>query len=257
MPDVLVLCYHGVSESWPAETAVTPQRLGEQLSALLRRGWSPATFTGALTAPRERRTLAVTFDDAPRSVLTHAAPVLDRLGVPATVFVPTDFPDSGRPMGWPGQEQWVGGEHERELECLSWEELGRLAGAGWEIGSHTRSHPRLTTLDDAALADELRGSRAECERRLGGPCRSLAYPYGDVDARVVAAARDAGYLAAATTPRWPVAPLPLQWPRVGVYRGDTARRLQARIWRRRSGQSGALARAVDRGLRAGRAALSR
>lgn len=229
---VLVLCYHGISERWPAPTAVTPERLDRQLEMLVRRGYRGATFSEALTAPAADRTLAVTFDDAPRSVGNLAAPILERLGLPATVFVPTAFPDNGRLMAWPGQDDWAGSEHEDELACMSWDELHDLAERGWEVGSHTRSHPRLTTLDDETLDRELRGSREDCEEQLRRPCISLAYPYSDFDDRVVRAARAAGYQYAATVPREAEAPLPLQWPRVGVYRSDTPRRLAARIWRR-------------------------
>jgi len=230
--DVLVLCYHGISERWPAPTAVTPRRLEQQLSMLVKRGYRGATFSEALTAPTADRTLVVTFDDAAISVARLAAPVLQRLGLPGTVFVPTGFPDNGNLMAWPGQEEWAGTEHEDELACISWDGLRDLVARGWEVGSHTRFHPRLTTLTDGALEAELSGSREDCERQLGRRCTSLAYPYSDLDDRVVRAAREAGYLFAATVPRESAAPLPLQWPRVGVYRSDTARRLAARIWRR-------------------------
>jgi peptidoglycan/xylan/chitin deacetylase (PgdA/CDA1 family) len=249
---VLVLCYHGISATWPADTAVRPDRLEEQLSRLVARGYRGSTFSEVLTAPPDRRSLAVTFDDAPRSVLTHAAPIMARLGLPGTVFVPTAFPDAGRPMAWPGQAQWERTEHENELACMSWDDLRELAERGWEIGSHTRSHPRLTGLDDEELHDELRGSRADCEERLGRPCRSLAYPYSDVDARVVRAAREAGYLVAGTVPRAPTTPLPLRWPRVGVSRTDTTRRLAARIWRRRSLNGSRLEPALAAALRTAR-----
>jgi peptidoglycan/xylan/chitin deacetylase (PgdA/CDA1 family) len=45
------------------------------------------------------RAFAVTFDDGYRNVLSRAAPVLDGLGIPATVFVVTDFSFGGR-MLW-------------------------------------------------------------------------------------------------------------------------------------------------------------
>ena len=73
---------------------------------------------------------------------------------------------------------------ESELAVMGWGELARLAEVGWEIGSHTRTHPGLPRLDDEPLRDELEGSRAEVEEHLGRPCRSLAYPYGDLDGRV-------------------------------------------------------------------------
>ena len=61
------------------------------------------------------------------------------------------------------------------------------------------------------------GSRELIAERLGGPCESIAYPYGDFDERVVRATGAAGYRAAGTLTRHPHAARPLSWPRVGVY----------------------------------------
>ena len=134
MSDVLVLCYHAVSTTWSASLSVTPDRLDWQLRTLLRRGYRATTFFEAVTRPPGPRTLAVTFDDAYRSVREIAFPLLSSLGVPATVFVPTRFPDSPAPMAWPGIEHWLGGPHEGELRCMTWEDLAQLDRAGWEIG---------------------------------------------------------------------------------------------------------------------------
>jgi peptidoglycan/xylan/chitin deacetylase (PgdA/CDA1 family) len=129
-------------------------------------------------------------------------------------------------MTWDGIDQWLGGPHEHELLCLGWPELRELADGGWEVGSHTRSHPRLTTVDDKRLGAELRDSRAACEEGMGRPCRSIAYPYGDVDARVIAAARAAGYELAAALPKRHGSTDHLDWPRVGVYHRDDLRRFR-------------------------------
>lgn len=75
----------------------------------------------------------------------------------------------------------------------------RMIAAGWEIDSHTITHPDLTTLPDERLRYELAGSRARLRRLLGVPARFLCYPSGRFDARVIAAARAAGYLGATTT----------------------------------------------------------
>jgi peptidoglycan/xylan/chitin deacetylase (PgdA/CDA1 family) len=229
--DTIVLCYHAVSERWPAALSVTPAAFERQLELLLRRGYEGATFRDAALGGRRGKTVAVTFDDAYVSVLELARPILDRLGVPATVFVPTDWPARGEPMCWPGIDQWMGTEFEPDLRPLTWEQLAGLAAHGWEIGSHTQSHPRLTTLGDEALERELRDSRAECERRLGLPCRTLAYPYGDYDSRVAAAAGRAGYEAACTLPSRIHPALPLEWPRVGVYHDDSERRYRLKVSR--------------------------
>jgi peptidoglycan/xylan/chitin deacetylase (PgdA/CDA1 family) len=228
-PGTLVLCYHAVSPTFPAPLSVTPEDLERQLVLLLRRGYVGATFSGALEDPDARRTLVVTFDDAYRSVLELGLPILERLGVPGTVFAPTDHIGSDRPISWAGIDQWLGGAHEHELVPMSWAELGGLADRGWEVGSHTCSHPRLTQTDDALLAAELRQSKERCEEALGGECTSLAYPYGDHDARVVAATGAAGYQFAATLPTRLDAAGRLEVPRVGVYHRDGMQRFRLKV----------------------------
>ena len=221
MSDVLVLCYHAVSPDWDADLSVRPEALDRQLGMLRRRGYRGATFSRAVTEPPARRTVAVTFDDAYRSVIELARPILERHGFPGTVFVPTAHAGAERPMSWPGIDQWIGTRDEHELTPMSWDELRELANAGWEIGSHTRTHPHLTQLGDDEVASELGDSRTDVEDALGLPCDAIAYPYGDVDDRVTAAARAAGYRHAAALPGHWHSPRPLEWPRVGVYQADS------------------------------------
>jgi peptidoglycan/xylan/chitin deacetylase (PgdA/CDA1 family) len=227
--DVLVLCYHAVSDRWPADLSVTPSQLEAQVGFLLERGYRGVTFDEAVTAPPAPKTLAVTFDDGFRSTFEHGFAVLSTLGLPATIFVVTEFIDGTAPMAWPGIDHWLGGRHESELAPVSWTELQQLAAAGWEIGSHTRTHPRLTRCDDTTLERELRGSRERCEAQLGRPCRSLAYPFGDFDARIERAAADAGYATACTLPDRLRASTPLTWPRIGVWRSDTPVRFRIKV----------------------------
>jgi peptidoglycan/xylan/chitin deacetylase (PgdA/CDA1 family) len=89
-------------------------------------------------------------------------------------------------------------DHERDrYEFLTWAQARELASAGVEIGSHTVSHPILTTLDAGTLRDELVGSKQRVESALGRECVSFAYPNGshaDFGPREKAALRDCGYL---------------------------------------------------------------
>jgi peptidoglycan/xylan/chitin deacetylase (PgdA/CDA1 family) len=128
----------------------------------------------------------VTFDDAFRSVRENALPALERLGVPATIFVPT---------GWLGcQPGWaMETSGDREEVVMTAEEIAELPRELISIGSHTVHHPKLTTLADAELAIQLTQSRTDLESLLGGVVDTLAFPYGDHDARVVRAAGAAGY----------------------------------------------------------------
>jgi heparosan-N-sulfate-glucuronate 5-epimerase len=229
--DVLVLCYHAVSEDWNGVLAVTPDQLDAQLAYLGTQGFRGVTFSEAVGSREGGRRVAITFDDGYRSVARLAKPILDAHGLPATVFVPTDFVGTERPVSWAGIDDWLNGPHANELIPMSWQEATTLAESGWEIGSHTRSHAQLTKLDDVRLQAELEGSRAECERHLGSPCKSLAYPYGDVDTRVMEAAMATGYSAAAGVAAGPGRAAHYCWPRVGVYRADGHRSFQLKASR--------------------------
>lgn len=231
MGDVLVLCYHAVSPTWNATFSVTPDTLEYQLSQLVRTGWRGATFTDAVLNPPAPKTLAVTFDDGFASVFEVAEPILTRLGLPGTVFVPTAFMGERQRLSWQGIEVWVGTPHEDELYCMTWDEIGRLTDRGWEAGSHTCSHPHLTRLSDAELQEEMRGSFEQCSKHLGRPCRSIAYPYGDVDVRVAALAKEVGYQTGACLAHSPVPLGAHVWPRVGIWQDDSNLRFRLKVWR--------------------------
>lgn len=96
---------------------------------------------------------------------------------------------------------------------MTWDQVRALAAAGMDIGSHTRHHRVLETLDDDTLRDELAGSRADLERELGRPVEAIAYPVGRriQQARIRSAVAAAGYRigfanSGGVNPLWP-APL--------------------------------------------------
>jgi peptidoglycan/xylan/chitin deacetylase (PgdA/CDA1 family) len=229
MSDLLMLCYHAVSPRWTADLSVTPSALEAQLGLLAARGYHSARFSDAVAGEWSGRTVVITFDDNYRSVLELAKPILDRHGFVGTVFVPTDWPSRDEPMAWPGIDHWLGTPHEAELHSLRWQELADLHGQGWEVGSHTCTHPLLTEVSNRQLRRELVRSRARIETEVGVPCTSLAYPYGGVDARVEDATRAAGYKAACTIPRVLGRPTPLQWPRAPIFQVDDLRRFRRKV----------------------------
>jgi peptidoglycan/xylan/chitin deacetylase (PgdA/CDA1 family) len=187
-----ILMYHRIDRSRPGEPAITrgltvaPADFAAQMRWLVRHGYRSVSERQAFMAlehggPLPRRPVLISFDDGYRDVLRYAAPLLARLQLPATAFVIT-----GRISG-------------ADTSFLRWGELRRLERLGVEIGSHTVSHPDLTALGPAALTAELVRSRRALEAHLHHPVQWLAYPAGRFDGRVVAAARRAGYVLAATT----------------------------------------------------------
>jgi peptidoglycan/xylan/chitin deacetylase (PgdA/CDA1 family) len=219
----MVLCYHAVSPTWEASLSVTPEHLERQLTSLVIAGWNGVTFRDAVLGGGDGRVLVVTFDDAFASVYRLAFPILASLGLVATVFAPSAFMAAGGPLSWPGVDHWLAGPDAGEMAAMTWTQLGELQAAGWEVGSHTATHPHLTTLPDDALEAELRDSRRVIVDALGS-CDTIAYPYGDVDARVAAAAQRCGYGAGAALARALTARGPYLWPRIGVYHLDSASR---------------------------------
>ena len=104
-----VLTYHRVEPTTPDDTmpsglSVTPEAFRRQMATVARR-CRPVTMDAVLGAfaghePLPERAVLVTFDDAYECIHEHAWPVLQDLDIPATMFVPTRFPDSGRTFWW-------------------------------------------------------------------------------------------------------------------------------------------------------------
>jgi peptidoglycan/xylan/chitin deacetylase (PgdA/CDA1 family) len=246
----LVLGYHAVSTSWQCQLAVPEAVLHDQLALLARRGYVGLTLSEAERRLADRtlpaRSVVVTFDDGYASTV-RAVPILAELGFPATLFVVTQFVDSGEHLSWQGIEQWLAPETRDELLPLGWPELETLAERGWEIGSHTVTHPLLTIVDDERLAKELDESREAIAARFGS-CAALSYPYGRADDRVVAATERSGYGHACSLTFTHLVDEPLCRPRIGLSGADRGLRLALQVsslGRRGRRSSGArLARAL-------------
>ncbi|WP_066341991.1 polysaccharide deacetylase family protein [Azohydromonas lata] len=86
---------------------------------------------------------------------------------------------------------------------LSRAQLRAMHGAGMTIGSHTRTHPILTTVPDDVARDEIVASRDDLEAVIDAPVTLFAYPNGrprtDYHPRHCEMVRRAGYSAALTT----------------------------------------------------------
>lgn len=94
---------------------------------------------------------------------------------------------------------------------MTWAQVLEAAAAGFEIGSHTKSHARLSDIshDMKRLSDELTASKQIIEAKTGGACISFAWPYGtnaDVDEKALEEIRAAGYLVSFSAVRGRVEP---------------------------------------------------
>lgn len=195
-----ILTYHSIDRA-ESVISVAPETFRAHITSLVTRDIPVVPLATLLTLPASTAAVAITFDDGLESVLSEAAPVLAEFNLPATLYVVSDA--VGRTNAWRGRAD-PGIPLQR---TLSWDELGGLMAQGWTIGSHTRSHPRLTRLPDTQVHDELEGSAEMIHARLGTRPDSFAYPYGDLNAAVTVAARRT-YASCCTTTHLPLGPDP-------------------------------------------------
>jgi peptidoglycan/xylan/chitin deacetylase (PgdA/CDA1 family) len=212
-----VLVYHRLAgELKPGQERIdlAPRRFFRHLRALRMAGFRAlpledvlAFHLGGLNGLPRRR-FVLTVDDA---IADSVAPLKHAARHSPQLFVPTA--EVGR------RAHWIDGE-----EVAGWEDVRGLAAAGVAIGSHTRHHLRLTELDAPALEEELAGSLSELREKVPEAAEVLAYPNGDHDGRVCAAARAAGYVAAYTTEkgRNGAGTDPFRLRRVSVHAADGA-----------------------------------
>lgn len=185
-----VLTYHSIDGSGSV-ISVGPDRFRKHMELLASREVPVVSLQRLVQEPCAEG-VAITFDDGFENFASEAWPALRDHGFPVTLFVVSGW--VGRDNGWDAEDARI-----PRLPLLDWDGLSALVGEGVTVGSHTRSHPRLTDLDEERLLEELVASRSDIEGKMGAAPESLAYPYGDVDAGVVSAAAEAGYSVAVTT----------------------------------------------------------
>lgn len=147
------------------------------VGALARQGYDGVTLSQLLGLNAQQssaRSVAITFDDGYVSALDGAFPILEQVGWKATVFLVTDY--CGGTNQWPSQPRGY-----PAAPLLDWNAVETLASAGWEIASHTRSHPPLTQLPIEAAEEEIVSSLRRVEERTGQSCEVFSYPYGEVN----------------------------------------------------------------------------
>ncbi|MDN0196928.1 polysaccharide deacetylase family protein [Streptomyces sp. S.PNR 29] len=212
-----VAMYHSVGDCSddPYNITVAPERLDRQLAWLRRRGLRGVSVAELLAARGEgRRLVGLTFDDGYADFVTDALPLLRRWNCGATLFV--------LPGRLGGDNAWDPLGPRKPL--LTADGIRHAAAEGVEIGSHGLTHIDLTKADDLTLKTEVAESRAQLMELTGARVDGFCYPYGTIDARAVAAVREAGYAYACAIDPGPLAG-PHALPRVYVGQSDTALRL--------------------------------
>jgi len=162
----VILTYHSLDDS-ESVISIPPALFRRQMEFLAASGIPVVPLDQALHRPGS---IAITFDDGFCNLLDHAVPVLERLRLPATIFVVSEY--CGRNNNWPSQPHGV-----PDLPLLSWDKLSALPPL-ISLGAHTMTHPDLRRLSVEECERELCECQGQIEQHLGRPVRCLAYPYG-------------------------------------------------------------------------------
>jgi peptidoglycan/xylan/chitin deacetylase (PgdA/CDA1 family) len=183
-----VLVYHHVSESSPASTSVSPEQFREHLSFFKDNNYPVVALDEALNtlaAGNElpKNAIAITFDDAYRSIYLNAFPLLKEYKVPFTVFAATDPID------------------QNFNDMLSWDQLREMKAWGAIIANHTKDHSYLVRHRslDALWQQETKSNIEHAQQRLieelgDDVPKWLAYPYGEFSQSLQSLLADMHYI---------------------------------------------------------------
>jgi len=192
-----ILTYHRVNDRHPADRlTVHPTAFRAQMEAILALRRPVLSLAEALPFLRGREpqpsgALAITFDDGYEDNFRVALPILEGLGLKATVFVVTGLlgtPETiGRYHGCCGDDRMLG-----------WAQVREMRERGHEIGGHGRYHRELAPLSPAEVDAEVEGCALDIAAHTGHRPRLFCYPRGSESpaVREVVAAR--GFEAACT-----------------------------------------------------------
>ncbi len=193
-----VLMYHKIPDA-PLPTKhqiyVTKDNFEKHLAYFKKQKLTPITFVDYLKyasgeLPLHQfpsRPIILTFDDGYTDNYTNLLPLMQQYGYRGVLYLLGDF--TIRYNKWDADFDPA----EPRSEIMDQAQKQAFVAAGWEIGAHTLTHPKLTTLTLPAAAREIQRSKTELETALRTEIVSFAYPYGDCDDAVKNAVRAAGF----------------------------------------------------------------
>ena len=185
---VVVLMYHRFGEDKFPATSIRVEQFQAHLKYLQESGFAVVPLSDVHAAIRDGRPLperavAITIDDAYRSVYDVAFPMFREYGYPFTVFVATDAVDDGL------------------AAYMTWDQMREMSMAGATFANHGAAHRSTIERDDGANHDAwLAAVRSDIEKGAGRISEELellqgsfAYPYGEYTTDVGNLLRDMGY----------------------------------------------------------------
>jgi peptidoglycan/xylan/chitin deacetylase (PgdA/CDA1 family) len=170
---------------------ITRERFDQQMAFLKAEGYQSVTLQQvyefvATGKPLPPRPVLITVDDGWTSNLDIMIPILRKHALCASFFVTTS-PDA-----------WIYRKFRGLDGPLSKTDVAKIHAEGFEIGSHSVTHPYLIEQTESEIRAEFVDSKRWIEEATGRPCHFLSIPGNFYDARIARIARESGYLAVFT-----------------------------------------------------------
>lgn len=169
-PGPRILIYHQIGAGLGRQMEVTERAFADQIAWLGER-YRVVDLPTALAGradPDANRWVVLTFDDGYADLYQRGFPVLQRHGMPFTLYLTTHPVESGEPLT-PGGA----------ADPLGWDQVEAMAGSGlMTLGAHTHRHPDLRTIGATQIEDELGTCDELIERRMGIRPAHFTYPWG-------------------------------------------------------------------------------
>ncbi|HCH23210.1 MAG TPA: polysaccharide deacetylase [Oceanospirillaceae bacterium] len=185
---VNLLLYHHVNADTPRSTSLSPKEFAAHMAYLHDQGYHVVDLAQAINkikAGQELpdKSIAITFDDAWRSIYDNALPIMEKYNYPFTVFVNTDPID------------------ERNKMSMTWDMLRELKQRGGILANHTSDHDYLVRKPNynqdwlQSTLNNIQAAQQRLEDETGPTPKWLAYPYGEYNLPLKQALKERGYIA--------------------------------------------------------------
>lgn len=129
----------------------------------------------------------LTFDDAFENVFLNAVPILEEKKIPFTIFFISDY--FGRKPDW----EYPEGNKDMHERIMTIDQAQSLPSSLLTIGSHTKSHKKLTSLNIDDVFSELSDSKAALENIFGQSVNVFSFPNGEYNKEIMNQCLNVGY----------------------------------------------------------------
>ncbi|HVY56131.1 MAG TPA: polysaccharide deacetylase family protein [Thermodesulfobacteriota bacterium] len=193
-----ILMYHQISDDVHPryrDYTATVKAFRAQMKVLKLLNYESISFDKLLEckegkAKLPRKPIIITFDDALEDAIDNSVPILKDFGFTAMYYVTTGYVGT--------RSNWMIPEVNIVFQVAPWPKIKNLCSMGFELGSHSVTHPHLNEVTAEECLREMTESRRTLEETLGREVRHMAYPHGAFNKTVRGLAYTSGYYTATT-----------------------------------------------------------